>query len=183
MRLIKLNLFFESTSSCQFIGSRCTKKLFKRKWLCYRRIRSRLCKSDFWGWTFSIANPPSRKLAIRFHDLHHVVTGYGTDPIGEAEISAWELRKGIRVFGIYVQAIIFLGTLLGLIHSPKRVWAAWNRSKGSAQLPLPSLDHYEYLLTLTLKELRELYNVPLEGIAGRRVLNDNAPPRPEGIDD
>ena len=140
-------------------------------------------KVTFWGWTFSIANPPSRKLAIRFHDLHHLVTGYGTDPIGEAEISAWELSKGIRVFGIYVQAIIFMGTLLGLIHSPKRVWAAWNRSKGSAQLPLPSLDHYEYLLTLTLKELRELYNVPLEGIAGRRVLNDNAPPRPEGIDD
>lgn len=139
-------------------------------------------KVTFWGWTFSIANPPSRKRAIRFHDLHHLVTGYGTDPVGEAEISAWELRKGIGVFGLYVQAIIFMGTLLGLLHSPRRVSKAWQHSKGSVRLPSPSIEYYTYLLTLSVGELRDLYGVPQEGIAGRRTLNENAPPRPPEID-
>ena len=101
-------------------------------------------KVTFWSFTFSLPNPPSRKLAIRFHDLHHLMTGYGTDPVGEGEISAWELRKGIRVFGIYVQMIIFMGTLLGLLHSPKRVWRAWNSSKSSVPLPMPSLEQFVF---------------------------------------
>jgi ubiquinone biosynthesis protein Coq4 len=41
-----------------------------------------------------IRNIEARKEAIRFHDLHHVVTGYDTDFTGEAEISAWELAAG-----------------------------------------------------------------------------------------
>ena len=136
----------------------------------------------FWGRTFSLPNPPSRKLAVRFHDLHHQMTGYGTDPVGEGEISAWVLRKGIRVFGIYVLLIIFFGTFLGLIHSPRRVWRAWRVSKSSARLPPASIERYEQLLTLNLGELRALYGVPLAGIASRRTLNENAPPRPADLD-
>ena len=136
----------------------------------------------FWGFTFSLPNPPARKIAVRFHDLHHLMTGYGTDPVGEGEISAWELRKGIRVFGIYVQLIIFFGTLLGLIHSPCRVWRAWKASKSSQRLPSISLERYQYLLTLDLGQLRELYGVPTAGIAGRRTLNENAPPRADHLD-
>ena len=49
-------------------------------------------KVTFWSVTFPLPNPPSRQVAVRLHDLHHVVTGYGTDPVGEAEISAWDLR-------------------------------------------------------------------------------------------
>ena len=132
----------------------------------------------FWGMTFPLSNPPSRKLAVRFHDLHHIVTGYGTDPVGEGEISAWELRKGIQVFGLYVQLIIFTGTLLGLVHSPRRVWRAWKSSKSSVRLPKASLEYYKHLLTLNLGELRTLYGVSPEGVAGPRTLNENAPPRP-----
>ena len=36
----------------------------------------------FWGMDFTVPNPPSRQLAVRFHDLHHIMTGYGTDPAG-----------------------------------------------------------------------------------------------------
>src|SRR6185312_14780727 len=39
-------------------------------------------------------NTNSRKRTVRFHDLHHVVTGYRTDTRGEFEISAWELGSG-----------------------------------------------------------------------------------------
>ena len=79
--------------------------------------------------------------------------------------------------------IIFMGTLLGLLHSPKRVWRAWKSSKSSVPLPMPSLEQYEHLLTLNIGELRDLYGVSLEGIAGRRVLNENVPPQPVGLDD
>jgi hypothetical protein len=39
-------------------------------------------------------NTPSRKRAVRFHDLHHALTGYATDVRGEFEISAWEIGSG-----------------------------------------------------------------------------------------
>src|SRR6185295_18739346 len=38
---------------------------------------------------------------LHLHDLHHVVTGYGTGLVGEAEISAYELRAGCRSFMVH----------------------------------------------------------------------------------
>src|SRR3954464_4697912 len=43
---------------------------------------------------------------IRRHDLHHVATGYGTDFVGEAEVSAWELGRGLTGLGLYVRLIV-----------------------------------------------------------------------------
>ena len=130
---------------------------------------------NFWGIRFTLPNPPNRKLAIRYHDLHHVMTGYGTDPIGEAEISAWELRRGIGVFGWYVRSIIMSGVLLGLLHSPKRTWCAWKAGWSECTLPKPSMEHYETLLDLTVGELRALYGVSPTGIAKTRQLHRDAP--------
>lgn len=129
----------------------------------------------FWGITFPLPNPPQRQIAVRFHDLHHLVTGYGTDPIGEAEISGWELRRGVRVFGLYVRAIVFLGTLLGLCHSPRRTLRAWRAGGNSAHLPDTTLENYEAFLKLSVGELRRVYNVPMEGITGARSLHEKAP--------
>ena len=39
-------------------------------------------------------NTPSRVRAVRFHDLHHIATGYETTTVGEGEIAAWELGGG-----------------------------------------------------------------------------------------
>ena len=39
-------------------------------------------------------NTAGRIAAVKFHDLHHVLTGYETNAIGEFEISAWELGAG-----------------------------------------------------------------------------------------
>src|SRR2546430_17590957 len=41
-------------------------------------------------------NSAGRKRAVRFHDLHHALTGYATDTIGEFEISAGEIGSGWR---------------------------------------------------------------------------------------
>src|SRR5690606_11263295 len=46
------------------------------------------------GRKLRLPNPPSRQRVIALHDLHHLLTGYGTDLTGEGEIGAWELRAG-----------------------------------------------------------------------------------------
>src|SRR5690349_11954766 len=43
-------------------------------------------------------NTRARVRAVRYHDLHHVLTGYDTSTIGELEISAWELGAGCKDF-------------------------------------------------------------------------------------
>src|SRR5688572_30034252 len=43
-------------------------------------------------------NTKARIEAVRFHDLHHLLTGYDTDITGEFEISAWEIAAGCKRF-------------------------------------------------------------------------------------
>src|SRR5918912_487278 len=43
-------------------------------------------------------NVSNRRRAVRFHDLHHVLTEYPTTWRGETEIGAWEVATGIRHF-------------------------------------------------------------------------------------
>ena len=130
---------------------------------------------NFWGMRFTVPNPPSRQLAVRFHDLHHVMTGYGTDPAGEFEISAWELRRGIGVFGGYVRLIITSGCISGLFVHPRRTIAAWRHASRTPRLPAPSMDLYDELLTLSVGDLRARYGVALAGVTGARALHADAP--------
>lgn len=132
----------------------------------------------FWWLTFPFPNPPSRHLAIRFHDLHHVVTGYGTDPGGEAEISAWELRRGIGGFSLFVQGVVTSGAAFGLLHAPRRTVAAWRRAPGLAGEGLQPVTRarYDELLAMTVGELRACYGVPEDGLTGARALHGAAPP-------
>lgn len=41
-----------------------------------------------------LPNTKGRVAAVRFHDLHHLLTGYDTTWKGEAEIAAWEIASG-----------------------------------------------------------------------------------------
>ena len=133
----------------------------------------------FWSITFPVPNPPSRQIAVRLHDLHHVLTGYGTDPEGEAEISAFEMRRGLQVFSFFVKLIVVSGALFGLFHSPRRTLRAWRAGYHPDKIPLQeaTLANYERLLDLSVGELREVYGVEREGIAGARNLHHAAPSR------
>jgi hypothetical protein len=86
-----------------------------------------------YGVMVTVPNPPAHGRALRFHDLHHPLTGYDTSLVGEAEISAWELASGP---GRYVAAIGFdlAGTGLGLCVAPRRTFAAWVRGRRSRNL-------------------------------------------------
>jgi len=80
-----------------------------------------------------LPNTPQRVRAVRFHDLHHVVTGYATDWTGEAEIAAWEIASGCAdhhaawLLNLWAMAI-------GLLIAPRRVWRAFVRGRRSRNL-------------------------------------------------
>jgi hypothetical protein len=97
-------------------------------------------------------NTAGRKVAVRYHDLHHLATGYDTDIIGEAEISAWELGSGCEQF----PAALFLNHTalpLGVMRAPGRIRRAFVRGCRTRNLyGEPSVDA---LLDERLDSLRE----------------------------
>jgi hypothetical protein len=131
-------------------------------------------EASFLGVRFSVPNTPKHRWGIMLHDLHHVATGFGTDLVGEGEISAWELR-GLRALGLYVGSIVFLGALMGFLRAPRRALAAYR----AAGRPLfNDSTNYDALLAMTVAELRAHVGLPPDGIArGERRLHAYAPQR------
>lgn len=128
------------------------------------------------GIAFSVPNTPTHRRAIMWHDLHHVATGYGTDPVGEAEISAWEMRRGFAGLDLYVSSIVMSAVLLGLVIAPRRVArafiAAGSRGKN---LFGNELDQYEGVLDMDIAALRRALDVPEAGLAATHRLHSTAP--------
>lgn len=97
-------------------------------------------------------NTPGRLAAVRYHDLHHIATGYDTDFVGEAEIAAWEIASGCTRF----PAAWFLNhvaLVLGVIREPSRIRRAFARGCRTQNLySEPSVDG---LLDERLGTLRE----------------------------
>jgi len=120
--------------------------------------------ASFLGVKFSVPNTRTHRWAIMLHDLHHVATGFGTDLIGEGEISAWESRGGLRPIGLYVGGIVASGTLLGFVAAPRRALAAFRASRRGRVLWAMDAN-YTDLLAMTVGELRTLLGVPQEGLA------------------
>src|SRR5262249_34294752 len=71
----------------------------------------------FWPFPVKFPNTTQRKRVVPFHDLHHILTGYRTDWIGEAEIGAWELRAGCRSLIAYF--LNASGVVIGLFLAPR----------------------------------------------------------------
>ncbi|MDT7690122.1 MAG: hypothetical protein QOE46_2881 [Acidobacteriota bacterium] len=78
-------------------------------------------------------NTEGRRRAVRFHDLHHVLTEYPTTWRGEFEIGAWEVATGV---GPYWEGWLLdlLGFGCGLIVFPRSVYRAFLRGRRSANL-------------------------------------------------
>jgi hypothetical protein len=80
-----------------------------------------------------VPNIDARKKYLKFHDLHHIMAGYGIDRIGESEISAWELgSRSCRKPLISVMNLFALST--GYVLSPSKVTAAFYRGCRSKNL-------------------------------------------------
>ena len=115
----------------------------------------------FLGREIVLPNPPTRQRVIARHDLHHALTGYGTDYIGEAEIGAWELRAGCNTVFLWFINLAAIG--LGVFLSPRRIWRAWQAGAGQRSLYVDERELDE-LLALELGELRAQRGLPREGL-------------------
>ena len=109
-------------------------------------------------WTFR--NSVGRRRVVPLHDLHHVVTGYGTDIVGEAEIGAWELMAGCT--SLFLWCINLGGVILGFLVAPRRVLRAARGALGQRTLYVAKIP-YNDLLQLTVGEVRARLRVPLHG--------------------
>ncbi len=116
-------------------------------------------ESSNWAWlkmgpiTIPMYNPESRKQVLFLHDIHHLITGYGTDWRGESSVSAWEIATGGWGNRIYIWLIIFGAFIVGLFRFPRlsmEAFARGLRTKGLIQMNLPKQE----LLKSTIEELQ-----------------------------
>lgn len=111
----------------------------------------------FWRLPVRFTNTKAHQWATPLHDLHHILTGYRTDWIGEAELASWELRAGCKTF--VVHWLDTAGVVIGLLISPVRVWRALLRAKGQRTLYRnPALC--ELVWHMTVGEVRARLGIP-----------------------
>src|SRR5205085_10915333 len=78
-------------------------------------------------------NTKGRVRAVKYHDLHHVLTEYPTTWRGEAEIGAWEVATGCA--GHYPAWLLNLEAFaIGLVINPRGVFRAFVRGRRSGNL-------------------------------------------------
>ena len=80
------------------------------------------------GVRFYIYNSNARRRAVPYHDLHHVLTGYPTSLLGEAEIGGWELAAGTYPHW-FATLISVPAVLIGLCFAPRRVFEAFRSGR------------------------------------------------------
>ncbi|QRN98267.1 hypothetical protein JRI60_04135 [Archangium violaceum] len=96
-------------------------------------------------------NSAERVRALRFHDLHHVLTGYRTDFPGECEISAWEVAGGCTNHWV-AWALNLGGMGVGLCFMPRRVARAFQRGRYTGNLY--RTEYGDALLGKTVEEMK-----------------------------
>lgn len=108
------------------------------------------------GVTLRFPNPG----LLPLHDLHHVATGFPATLLGEAQISAWELRAGCP--SALVRTLCCGAMTLGWFQEPRRIRRAWQAGRGMRSLYGAGIP-YETLLRLHVAELREIIGLPETG--------------------
>lgn len=100
---------------------------------------------------FPFPNSAKRVDAVRYHDLHHIMTGYRTDFLGELEISAWELASGCADKPV-PWILNFGGHAAGMLLAPRRTLRAFVRGRHSQNLYRRRFD--DQLLARRVGDLR-----------------------------
>jgi len=108
-------------------------------------------------------NTKAHQWATPLHDLHHILTGYRPDWIGEAEIGAWELRAGCKTLVVYW--LDLSGVVIGILLAPRRMWRAFRAAKGCRTLYRDAALR-ESVLGMTIGEARAALGIPPGGLDG-----------------
>ena len=99
----------------------------------------RWVKLKLWRIPLAFPNTAGRRRAVRFHDLHHVLTEYPTTWRGEFEIAAWEVAGGINRYW-EGWLLDLLGFACGLAVWPRSVYRAFMRGRRSRNLYFDEWD-------------------------------------------
>ena len=81
-----------------------------------------------------LPNIETRRRFLKYHDLHHLVTGYSVGRIGEGEVSAWELGTGSAFVSPMLGVMNLIALSTGVVLEPKRMWRAFRRGCRSRNL-------------------------------------------------
>jgi hypothetical protein len=81
-----------------------------------------------------LPNIETRRRFLKYHDLHHLVTGYSVGRIGEGEVSAWELGTGSAYVSPLLGVMNLIALSTGLVLEPRRMWRAFRRGCASRNL-------------------------------------------------
>jgi hypothetical protein len=122
-------------------------------------------KLKLWRIPLAFPNTEGRRQAVRFHDLHHVLTEYPTTWRGEFEIAAWEVAGGIRRYWV-AWLLDLLGFACGLVVFPRAVYRAFMRGRHSTNLYGDAWD--ESLLGRRVGEVRRRLRLDSEEVRPTR---------------
>lgn len=84
-----------------------------------------------------LPNIEVRHRYLKYHDLHHLITGYTVGRIGEGEVSAWELGSGSAFVSPVLGFMNLIALSTGLVLQPRRMWRAFVRGINSRNLYRP----------------------------------------------
>jgi ubiquinone biosynthesis protein COQ4 len=115
-------------------------------------LRSRNLTPEVFAAPREVRDEAARYVAQRIrqtHDLWHVLTGYDTDVLGEAELQAFTYAQLRTPFSLLVA---LFGASNANLLSP-RVWAAYRRGKRAAPLVWRAWERH---FATPLPELRQL---------------------------
>lgn len=102
------------------------------------------------GRVVDLPNPRFQRHLLARHDVHHVLTGYGTDLRGEAEMGAWELGAGPGHWFVWLNNVgaLALGVLCPV--RTARAFARGRRCRSLYRDPMPT----EELVSTRASEVR-----------------------------
>jgi hypothetical protein len=81
-----------------------------------------------------LPNIETRHTYLKYHDLHHLLTGYSVGRIGEGEVSAFELGTGSMAVSPMLGVMNLIALSTGLVLQRRRMWKAFVRGCASRNL-------------------------------------------------
>lgn len=103
-----------------------------------------------------LPNIEARYKYLKYHDIHHLITGYSVGRIGEGEVSAWELGTGSFLKSPLLGTMNLIALSTGLVLEPRRMWLAFIRGCQSKNLygaeTRESVDSNEWRNLLEIKD-------------------------------
>lgn len=119
----------------------------------------RWIKVKVWRVPIWLPNTQGRRLAVKLHDIHHVLTEYPTTWRGEAEISSWEIGAGGLKKYYAGWWLDIMNIAQGLVVNPRGIYRGFMRGRSTSNLY--STGFTDELLTHRVSEYRHKLRLDL----------------------